>query len=61
MKKFKTMTIAILILGLICFPLRASAISEISTAIDAKQQEIDALFTELNELAAAEYFFIFCK
>lgn len=54
MKLFKTLTVAVLLVALICCPLRASAISADAVVTDFKQQQIDAIHTELNELAAEE-------
>lgn len=54
MKLSRTIIVAILLVGLICFPLRTFAVSNNSFYVDYKQQEIDTLFTELNELAAEE-------
>lgn len=58
MKFLKRMMVAALILGLICCPLRVAAISYDSIVVDCKQQEIDALLAELNELAAEEHVFL---
>lgn len=54
MKLFKALTVAVLLVGLICCPLRASAISTDAVVTDFKQQEIEAIHTELNQLAAEE-------
>lgn len=54
MKLFKRLIVAFLAFSLICCPLRTSAISDNAVVTDSKQQEIDALFTELNELALQE-------
>lgn len=54
MKLFKTSIIALLLLGLTCSPLKASALTHEISISDSNQQEIDILLKELNELATEE-------
>ena len=60
MKQFKSITIYILLISLIIFSLKVSAAASDSISIGIKQQEVDALFKELNELAA-EKRMLFCQ
>lgn len=52
MKFCKRMIVIMLLFGLLCCPLKASAISYASAVAVSNQQEVDALLTELNKLAA---------